>query len=209
MAPFSLQPQGYIAWLGTAGCKLFPTIHLVHCIGYTDPHVGHPSRMAYPQWVHCIGNRGWFGDTLSLMDACTSHNLNPPPLKYPHTTSNFTFLFFPLRKYRPILRAMLNFEPGVWKAWDEKMLKLTRIAKACSFTREEDKDATDEEEGGIPCSAIICARPWEEESKRMSENTQFQYTLVLWWSMLFQRRKTWHQDTLSSHQASWWTGGFW
>lgn len=39
------------------------------------------------------------------------------------------------------------------------MLKLSRIAKASSFTQEEDKDVTDEEEGGIPCSAIICARP--------------------------------------------------
>lgn len=35
---------------------------------------------------------------------------------------------------------MLDFQSGVWKAWDEKMLKFSRIAKACSFTREEDKD---------------------------------------------------------------------
>lgn len=50
------------------------------------------------------------------------------------------------------------------------MLKLSRIAKACSFT-QEDKDMKDEEEGGIPCSAIICARPMCKKKARGCQRT--------------------------------------
>lgn len=60
----------------------------------------------------------------------------------------------------------------------------------------------------IPCSAIICARPWEEKRGREGERKEekswatliFQYTLVLWWHMLFYTEKTWHQNTLDNRK---------
>lgn len=91
------------------------------------------------------------------------------------------------------------------ETWYEKMLTLSIIIKACRFTLEQEvkMEQRRRQERGIPRSVVKCARPWEEENKKVSENTQFQYTLVLWWSMLFQKQKTWHQNTRSSHKASW------
>lgn len=83
--------------------------------------------------------------------------------------------------------------------------------KACSWTLElQTKQRQDwgEVKRDIPCSAIICARPWEDkggikelEGERVTENTwakrtqSLQYFLVLWWYMFFPGGKAWHQNT--------------
>lgn len=39
MSSFSQRMMGYVAWLGSVSCRLLSTVHCVHYIGYSHPHL--------------------------------------------------------------------------------------------------------------------------------------------------------------------------